>query len=59
LEANDDYFVVAHEGIILPLAEALRAIGRISCVSCGRGGLEHHDLDHFLVDPLEPAASAR
>jgi hypothetical protein len=59
LEANDDYCVVALEGVILPLAQVLRAIGRISCMSCGRGGLDHRDLDHFLVDPFEPTANGR
>jgi len=50
---EDDRYVVAHQGVAVPLAYVLRAIARIRCLSCGRGGLEHHDLDHMLVELLD------
>ena len=48
---------MAHQGVAVLLADILRAIGRISCLMCGRSGLEHHNLDHILVDPFDPPAS--
>lgn len=56
---EDDRCLVAHQGVAVLLADILRAIGRISCLMCGRSGLEHHDLDHILVDPFDPPASLK
>jgi hypothetical protein len=52
--AEDELFLIADQGRLAPLAEVLSDLAQISCASCGRSGIEHHRLDHVLVDLFEP-----
>jgi hypothetical protein len=48
---EEDRCVVVYQDFAVPLELVLRELARIKCLCCDRGGLEHYNLDHTLVDP--------